>query len=130
MIKYLVLETIILGILFYILKTIFKKELSFKYNLILLILIVSVLYIFIKLLYKHYVRFKEPYKYDELFYDKDLFSDEDDEEFKDLIYPDDYPYHSDSFLGMYFPFLQFRENRIRKKFQKFIDLEEENHIVF
>lgn len=49
----------------------------------------------------------------------DIDSDYIDEE--QLIYPDDYPFESDTFLGRYFPWLEFENNRIRRKLAKYVD---------
>ncbi len=88
----------------------------------------TIIYIFIKSIYKLCKQYIEPYKYDELFDYTDTFA-EDETERNNLIYPDDYPFHSDSFLGMYFPFLQFKENRIRKRLQKYLDLDMKNQYL-
>lgn len=73
------------------------------------------------------------YKYYNIFYNIEDFIDtqtpsdnfdrlggkKEDEDEPKFIFPDDYPMESESFLGRNFPFLEFRKNIIRKKFQKF-----------
>jgi hypothetical protein len=77
--------------------------------------------LFNRFIIKNYKRFSEPYKYHELFYDSDLENDNNRRK-KRLIYPDDYPFESESFMGRYFPFLQFKEKKIRRRFDKYSEL--------
>ena len=95
---------------------IYTKEL-FSINIYKFIIIILTLILIIVII--HSLReYKEPYKYDHLF-DKT----HDDKENKiRYIFPDDYPMESESFLGRYFPFLQIKKNKIRKKMQKYLRL--------
>ena len=62
-----------------------------------------------------------PISDNEIYYDiinKKKIKEEKEERF--LIFPDDYPFESETFLGRHFPFLEFRKNKIRKKLRKYI----------
>ena len=90
-------------------------------NLIIIFILLILLCLFIGFIRTNYNKYSEPYKYDELFYNTDIANDDKERE-KRLIYPDDYPFESESFMGRYFPFLQFKENKIRRKFDKYSEL--------
>lgn len=107
----------------------FKMEKSII-NLIILLLLLSMAFYFAsRWIKKSYEKYSEPYNY-EIYDSIDLANndDTDDEEKPEnmLIYPDDYPFASESFLGMYFPFLQFKENKIRRKLRKYLNLSMKN----
>ena len=90
-------------------------------NKFLIIILIFLLFLFIGFIKKNYNKYYEPYKYNELFYKTDMNNIEEEKEIR-LIYPDDYPFESETFLGRYFPFLQFKEKKIRKKLEKYINL--------
>ena len=107
----------------YLLFRINTMEISLNIGLIILILFSVVIYIFIRLINKDYRKCKEPYNYNELFYYPDTINSDGDEDLENrLIYPDDYPFESETFLGRYFPFLQFKENKIRRKLRQYLML--------
>ena len=90
-------------------------------NLLIVLTLLLSLYFFIGFIKKNYDKYSEPYKYDELFNDTDIINDNKGKE-KRLIYPDDYPFESETFMGRYFPFLQFKEKKIRRRFDKYSEL--------
>ena len=104
----------------YFLIRLIGMEMTLTNLLIVLILLLS-LYFFIGFIKKNYDKYSEPYKYDELFNDTDIINDNKGKE-KRLIYPDDYPFESETFMGRYFPFLQFKEKKIRRRFDKYSEL--------
>ena len=101
-----------------------KMEISLKNSLIIVFILFSmILYLFIRLINKNYRKCKEPYKYNELFNYIDITNTDEDEDLENkLIYPDDYPFQSETFLGRYLPFLQFKENKIRRKLKQYVTL--------
>jgi hypothetical protein len=90
-------------------------------NLIIVFILLLTLYLFISFIKKNYNKYLEPYKYDELFNDTYIANDNEGREAR-LIYPDDYPFESETFMGRYFSFLQFKENKIRRKFERYSEL--------
>ncbi len=84
-------------------------------NYTIIIIVIFLTLIVIILIIQSFREYKEPYKYDHLF----DYIDEEKEEIK-YIYPDDYPMESESFFGRYFPLIQIRKNKIRKKLRKYL----------
>ena len=93
-------------------------------NMMILLLLPIIFYFISRWIKESYDKYSEPYKYE--IYDSIGIDDDEDDEENNLIYPDDYPFASESFLGMYFPFLQFRENKIRRKLRKYLNLSMKN----
>ena len=123
--KYLVLEIIISFFIFLvILIKLFDMKISLN-NLSTLSILLILLLLFFRLMYEHNNRYSEPYKFDDI-YDTDLIDEKEGNENK-LIYPDDYPFESETFLGRHFPFLQFKENKIRAKLKKYLSLSVKNN---
>ena len=124
---YLLFEVLcLLGISFYLLIRINSIKISLNPSFIIVFIVFSmVIYILTRLINENYRKYKEPYKYNELFNYTD-FADDDENENGDLenqqVYPDDYPFESETFLGRYFPFLQFEENKIRRKLRDYLKL--------
>ena len=114
----LLFEVLLFSLIIYCLVRLSGIKISHKEFLIIIVLLLLLIIEFIK---KNYDKYSEPYKYNELFYDTDMTNNKKEKE-KKLIFPDDYPFESETFLGRYFPFLQFKEKKIRKKLEKYIDL--------
>ena len=86
-----------------------------KYSFILFLSFLFIIYFI-----KDYRIYKNPLNYNEIYFDIiNEKKNEKDEEERFLIFPDDYPFESDTFLGRHFPFLEFRKNKIRKKLSKY-----------
>ena len=94
-----------------------------KYSLILFI---SLLFLFY--FYKDYKKFNDPLCVNENYFD--IISERkknDGQDSRVYLYPDDYPLESETFLGRYFPFLEFRKNKIRKILSKYLDSKDGNY---
>ena len=102
---------------------------SFHLNHIFIIsisVILSILYL--KLLLKNYMAYNDPFKDNNTYYD--IINENNNNNGKEsqiLIYPDDYPFESDTFLGKYFPFLEFEKNKIREKLKKYTNPKDGNY---
>ena len=107
--------SIIIYAIFYIIYYITKRNLNS--DKIFIILYIFVFVILITLCYKYYnnenLKNLNTNKFDDI--------DNVDINEEQLIYPDDYPFVSDTFLGRYFPWLEFKNNRIRRKLEKYVN---------
>ena len=113
---------LIFSILFYI-KYYLNKNLA-----ILLLLLISIY--FLILILKDYIGYNDPFKDNDTYYDiinQTSGNNDDEKDGKVLIYPDDYPFESDTFFGRYFPFIQFEKNKIRKKLKKYTSSKNGNY---
>ena len=94
-----------------------------KYSLILFL---SLLFLFY--FYNDNRKFNDPIYGNESYYNiisKRKNSDSQDS--RVYLFPDDYPFESETFLGRYFPFLEFRKNKIRKILRKYLDNKDGNY---
>ena len=111
---------LIISMLFGLDKLYFNK--CVKYSLILFI---SFLFLFY--FYKDYRKFSDPLCDNESYYDIIIERKNNDvQDSRIYLYPDDYPIESETFLGRYFPFLEFRKNKIRKILSKYLDSKDGN----
>ena len=119
--KYYILkiEVSIYVLIFSLLLYLGRDYINHIFKVLLLVLISFGFLISIK---KNYKIYRNPLEDNEIYYDiiKENINN-DEKENRLLIYPDHYPMLSDTFIERYFPCLEYKKNKIRKKLSKYIN---------
>ena len=103
-----------------IISSIYFNRNYFNYIFIIsLLLFISI--IFLMLFINDLKIYRNPLINNEIYYDiTDENINNTEKLLEHLIYPDDYPFESETFLGRYFPFLEFKKNKIRQYLSKYV----------
>ena len=105
---------------------IYKKYYVNRILSILLLIIIALVYLLTSII-KDYIIYNDPFKDKDVYYDVINENNDNKKDNRILIYPDDYPFESDTFLGRYCPLLEFKKNKIRKELKKYTSSKDGNY---
>jgi len=121
---------LLLFLVFILYLCIIFDKIKISFSIAILILLNIFILILLRLIFKDYKKFKEPYKYkfENKLYDFSKKINGKDE--PRLIFPDDYPLERGTLTELIFPCFQTKKNEIKKKLLKYVLLEKNNNVKF